>query len=58
MIDFLKFAVSRYSGFVSHLSAFLAGLSLLVSLPVGVFLLAVAVVFGNLSAWYRRTVNG
>lgn len=58
MIDFLKFAVSRYSGFVSHLAAFLAGFSLLVSLPVGVVLLAVAVVFGNLSAWYRRTVNG
>lgn len=58
MIDFLKFAVSRYSGFVSHLAAFLAGLSLLVSLPVGVVLLAVAVVFGNLSAWFRRTVNG
>lgn len=58
MIDFLKFAVSRYSGFVSHLAAFLAGLSLLVSLPVGVVLLAVSVVFGNLSAWYRRTVNG
>ena len=58
MIDFLKFTVSRYSGFVSHLSAFLAGLSLLVSLPVGVVLLAVAVVFGNLSAWYRRTVTG
>lgn len=58
MIEFLKFAVSRYSGFVSHLAAFLAGLSLLVSLPVGVVLLAVSVVFGNLSAWYRRTVNG
>lgn len=58
MIDFLKFAVSRYSGFVSHLAAFLAGLSLLVSLPVGVVLLAVAVVFGNLSAWFRRTVSG
>lgn len=58
MIEFLKFAVSRYSGFVSHLAAFLAGLSLLVSLPVGVVLLAIAVVFGNLSAWVRRTVNG
>lgn len=58
MIEFFKFAVSRYSGFVSHLAAFLAGLSLLVSFPVGVVLLAVAVVFGNLSAWYRRTVNG
>lgn len=58
MIEFLKFVVSRYSGFASHLAAFLAGASLLVSLPVGVVLLSVAVVFGNLSSWYRRTVNG
>lgn len=54
MIDFLKFFVSRYSGFVSHLSAFCAGLSLLLSLPVGIVLLAVAVVFGNLAAWCKR----
>lgn len=54
MIDFLKFAVSRYSCFVSHAAAFLAGLSLLLSLPVGVVLLAVAVVLGNLSAWYKK----
>lgn len=54
MIDFLKFAVSRYSGFVSHLASFLAGLSLLISLPVGIVLLALAVVFGNLAAWYKR----
>lgn len=54
MIVFLKFAVSRYSGFVSHSAAFLAGLSLLLSLPVGICLLAVAVVFGNLAAWYKR----
>ena len=44
MIEFLKFAVSRYSGFVSHLAAFLAGLSLLVSLPVGVVLLSVLLI--------------
>lgn len=54
MIDFLKFAISRYSGFVSHSAAFLAGLSLLLSLPVGVVLLAVSVVFGNLAAWYKK----
>ena len=58
MIQFLLFAFSRYSNFFSHFSAFLAGFSLLVSLPLGVVLLAVAVVFGNLSAWLRRTVNG
>lgn len=54
MIDFLKFAVSRYSGFVSHLAAFMAGLSLLISLPVGIVLLALSVVFGSLAAWYKR----
>lgn len=54
MIEFFKFALSRYSCFVSHLSAFCAGLSLLLSLPVGIVLLAVAVVFGNLAAWFKR----
>ena len=53
MVKFVCFAVSRYSGFVSHLSAFLAGLSLLISLPLGLFLLAVAIVFGSLSAFLR-----
>lgn len=53
MIKFFCFAVSRYSGFVSHFSAFLAGLSLLVSLPLGLILLAVAIVFGSLSAFLR-----
>lgn len=54
MIDFVKFVVSRYSCFVSHLAAFFAGLSLLLSLPVGIVLLAVAVVFGNLASWFKR----
>lgn len=54
MVKFLCFAVSRYSGFVSHLSAFLAGLSLLVSLPFGLVLLAVSIVFGSLSSFLRR----
>lgn len=58
MIDFLKFAVSRYSGFVSHLAAFCAGLSLLLSLPVGIVLLALSVVFGNLAAWYQKGGRG
>lgn len=53
MFKFLCFAVSRYSGFVSHFSAFLAGLSLLVSLPLGLILLAVAIIFGSLSAFLR-----
>lgn len=53
MVKFVCFAVSRYSGFVSHLSAFLAGLSLLISLPLGLILLAVAIVFGSLSAFLR-----
>ena len=53
MIKFFCFAFSRYSGFVSHFSAFLAGLSLLVSLPLGLILLAVSIVFGSLSAFLR-----
>lgn len=53
MVKFVCFTVSRYSGFVSHLSAFLAGLSLLLSLPLGLILLAVSVVFGSLSAFLR-----
>lgn len=53
MFKFICFAVSRYSGFVSHLSAFLAGLSLLLSLPLGLILLAVSIVFGSLSAFLR-----
>ena len=53
MVKFVCFAVSRYSGFVSHLSAFLAGLSLLISLPLGLILLAVSIVFGSLSAFLR-----
>lgn len=51
MIQFLLFAVGRYAGFVSHLAAFLAGLSLLVSLPLGIVLLAVALLLGSLSAF-------
>lgn len=54
MIQFLLFAVGRYASFVSHLAAFLAGLSLLVSLPLGVVLLAVSVVIGSFSAFTSR----
>lgn len=52
MMQFLCFAVGRYAGFVSHLAAFLAGLSLLVSLPLGIVLLAVALLLGTLSAFF------
>lgn len=57
MIQFLLFAVGRYASFVSHLAAFLAGLSLLVSLPLGVVLLAVSVVLGSFSAFTSRMKN-
>ena len=53
MVKFVCFAVSRYSGFFSHLSCFLAGLSLCISLPLGLILLAVSIVFGSLSAFLR-----
>lgn len=52
MIQFLLFAAGRYASFISHLAAFLAGLSLLVSLPLGVVLLAVALLLGSLSAFF------
>lgn len=54
MIDFLLFAVGRYAGFASHVAAFLAGLSLWVSLPWGVVLLAAALLLGSLSAFFVR----
>lgn len=57
MIQFLLFAVGRYAGFVSHLAAFLAGLSLLVSLPLGVVLLAVSVVLGSFSSFTSKMKN-
>lgn len=57
MIQFLLFAVGRYSSFFSHLAAFLAGLSLLVSLPLGIVLLAVSVILGTLSAFISKMKN-
>ena len=57
MIQFLFFAIGRYAGFCSHLAAFLAGLSLLVSLPWGVVLLASALLLGSLSAFFVNRSN-
>jgi hypothetical protein len=57
MVKFFLFAVSRYALFVSYVAVFLFGLSLWVSLPLGVFCLAVAVVLGSLSAFLRRRVD-
>lgn len=57
MFKFFLFAVSRYALFVSYVAVFLFGLSLWVSLPLGVFCLAVAVVLGSLSAFLRRRVD-
>lgn len=54
MMQFLLFSVGRYAGFFSHLSAFLAGLALWISLSWGVVLLAVAVVLGSFSAFSVR----
>lgn len=58
MIQFLLFAVGRYASFVSHLAAFLAGLSLLVSLPWGVVLLSCAVLLGSLSSYLQKIIPG
>ena len=57
MIQFLLFAVGRYASFVSHLAAFLAGLSLLVSLPLGIVLLAVALLLGSFSSFFVNRAN-
>ena len=57
MFKFFLFAVSRYALFVSYVAVFLFGLSLWVSLPLGIFFLAVAVVLGSLSAFLRRRVD-
>lgn len=58
MIQFVVFAVKRYAGFVSHLAAFLAGLSLWVSLSWGVVLLAVAVLLGSLASYSQKKIPG
>lgn len=54
MLQFLSFSVSRYAGFLSHFAAFLCGLSLWLSLPWGIVLLAVSIVLGSLSAFLRQ----
>lgn len=56
MVKFFLFAFSRYALFVSYVAVFLAGLSLLISLPWGIVCLASAVVLGSLSAFLRRRV--
>ena len=57
MVKFFLFALSRYALFVSYFAVFLFGLSLWVSLPLGIFCLSVAVVLGSLSAFLRRRVD-
>lgn len=54
MINFIKFAVSRYCHFCSHLAAFLAGLSLVLPITYFFGLFGLSVVLGSLSAYYRR----
>lgn len=56
MVKFVCFAVSRYCYFFSYLASFLAGLSLLISLPFGLVCLALAIVLGSLSAFLRLRV--
>lgn len=58
MIQFLLFAIGRYSSFFSYFAAFLAGLSLLVSLPWGVVLLSLAVLLGSLSSFLQKIIPG
>lgn len=58
MIRFLLFAIGRYSSFFSHFAAFLAGLSLPISLPWGVVLLSFAVLLGSLSSYLQKMIPG
>ena len=58
MIQFLLFAIGRYSGFFSHLATFLAGLALPVSLPWGLVLLSCAVLLGSLSSYLQKMIPG
>lgn len=58
MIQFLLFVIGRYSSFFSHFAAFLAGLSLPVSLPWGVVLLSFAVLLGSLSSYLQKIIPG
>ena len=54
MINFILYAVGRYAGFVSHVAAFLAGFSLVLSINLGICCLALAIIFGSLSSWCAR----
>lgn len=58
MMRFLLFVVGRYAGFFSHLSAFLAGLALWISLPWGVVLLAAAVLLGSFASYIQKEIPG
>lgn len=58
MINFILYAVGRYAGFFSHVAAFLAGLSLVLSLSFGLCCLALAVILGSLSSWCSRHYAG
>lgn len=57
MVKFFLFSVSRYALFVSYVAVFLAGFSLWISLPWGIFCLSVSLLLGSLSAFLRRRVD-
>lgn len=54
MIKFFLFAVSRYAYAISYIAAFLAGVAVVLPLVYMPIPLLAAVVFGSLSAYYRR----
>lgn len=58
MINFILYAVGRYAGFFSHVSAFLAGLGLVLPFSFGLCCLALAVILGSLSSWCSRHYAG
>lgn len=53
----IKFALSRYAYFFSYVSAFLAGVAVVVPAIYMLIPLVAAVVLGSASAYYRRSVR-
>lgn len=53
----IKFALSRYAYFLSYVAAFLAGVSVVVPAVYMLIPLALAVLLGCGSSYYRHCVN-
>ena len=54
---FLFFALRRYARFISYLAAFLAGLSMMLSIRDGLCLLALSLLLGSFAAYSRKDMR-